>query len=120
MDCLSNKVSVYDIYSIVKAEGYLGSERTLRYHIKNLKDKRINAFDGDIVLRLSRDKLVKILWKDRGSLTPKQDSKLSIVLNEYKDIKELYKFVQEINQIFRGKDKTSIDRWLSDASSAQF
>jgi transposase len=120
IESFNNGTSAAYIYELIKADGYTGSERNVRYHANKMKNKLIETIDKNIVFKISKDKLTKILWKDREKLSEVQDNKLSTIIEKEESIDKLHVLTQDIKSIIRTNDKLKLQHWLVDAANSRF
>lgn len=120
IESFNNGASAAYIYESIKTEGYTSSERTVRYHVNKMKSKLIETIDKNIVFKISKDILTKILWKDREKLSEAQDNKPSTIIEKEESINKLYVLAQVIKSIIRTGDKLNLQQWLVDAANSGF
>jgi hypothetical protein len=99
-------MKIKQIYEEIKNLGFSGSERTLRYFIAKITEsKREYVFKEAIIEHkaLSKDKLLKILYKNEQHLTEIQNQRLDQILRNHTLLKELHTLTHQLIDIIQGK-----------------
>lgn len=113
----SKGYSAYKIYSIIKQNGFDGSDSLVRHFVLSIKNKKVTLHNQDDVENVERKNLITLLYKDIEKVKSITKNQLERILQIYPELKIVYEIAKQFREILFSKDAFKLVEWLNRAKA---